>query len=135
MSYRILIVDASATARAVAKRAIRGTPFGGAGPAGGAKIREAATAAEAMDVLHHHRADLVLVDPHLPDRDGADLVGQILAEPDTRGTPVVLMSARAPDPRALAALRRAGVRGHLPKPFTPAMFAAAVRDILEPTHV
>ena len=128
MSYQFLIVDASAIVRALVKRTIRQSPLGGG------KLYEAATGEEAMDQLRNHRVDLVLVDPRLPDMDGAELIGRILAEPDTRGIPVVVMASR-PDPRKLEPLRRRGVKGHIRKPFTATAFATVVGQILEPTHV
>jgi len=130
MPYHFLIVDSSATVRALIKRSIRQSEIGGHG----AKFFEAATGLEAMDAFAHHRVDLALIDPRLPDMDGVELIGRILAEPDTRGVPVVAMSARM-DQRKTEALRRRGVKGFLRKPFTPEVFVGVVGQILEPTHV
>ena len=128
MGYSYLIVDTSATVRALIKRSIRQSEMGVE------KLLEAATAHEAMDVLHDHPIDLVLIDPRLPDMDGIDFIGRILAEPDTRSIPVVVMATR-PDPRKMEALRRRGVKGHIRKPFSPQTFRTVVQHILEPTHV
>jgi ribose transport system substrate-binding protein len=130
VSYRFLIVEQSATARAGIKRAIRRSDVGGPG----ATFVEAASGHEAMEALADGRVDLVLVDLRLPDMDAADLVGRVLAEPDTRGIPVVVIAAR-PDPAVLEALRRRGVKGHLRKPVAAEAFRLLAGQILEPTHV
>lgn len=128
MSYSLLIVDPSTTVRAVLKRTIRQTEFGRG------RLYEADCTAEAMDVLEQHRVDLVLIDPRLTDADGVEWIGRILAEPETRGVPVIVMANRL-EPAKLEQLRRLGVRGWLRKPFTAASFREAVAEVLEPTHV
>jgi CheY-like chemotaxis protein len=128
MSYHFLIVDVSATTRALVKRVIRQAGFAGG------KVYEADAGFEALELLQAHPIDLVLIDPRLPDIDGLELIGRILAEPDTRLIPVVATSARF-DPRKAELLRRRGVKACLRKPFTPAAFHEVVSLILEPTHV
>lgn len=128
MSYTYLIVDISATVRALIKRSIRQSEMGVS------KFLEAATGEETMDLLRDHPVDLVLIDPRIPDMDGLELIGRILAEPDSRGIPVVVMATR-PDPRKMEVLRRRGVKAHLRKPFSPQTFRTVVQQILEPTHV
>lgn len=125
MAYDFLIVDRSATMRALVKRAIRQSEFAGG------KVHEADTAVDALDVLRHHHVDLVLIDPLLPDMDGMELVGRIATEPDTRGIPVVVMSARTGEEKRVGR----GVKGRLRKPFTPEAFREVVGAVLEPTHV
>ena len=134
MTYSILIVDTSATARALVKRALRLTEFGSA------RVYEADTGREVMDVLEQRRVDVVLIDPRLPDTDGHDLIGRIVAEPDTRGTPVVVMTdgrpdPRRPDPRRPTVLGRLGVRAALRKPVAVDQLREILARVLEPTHV
>jgi two-component system chemotaxis response regulator CheY len=128
MSYRFLIIDVSATTRALIKRAILQAGFGGG------QVHEADAGLEAIELLQNHPVDLILIDPRLPDMDGIELIGRILAEPDTRSIPVVVTAARF-DPRRAELLRRRGVKACLRKPFTPATFREVVSLILEPTHV
>lgn len=128
MSYSFLIIDSSTTTRALIKRTIRQTPFGRG------RIVEASCGVEAMEVLEHHRVDMILIDPKLPDIDGVELIGRIRSEPETRGIPVLAMLPR-PDQRRAAQLDRAGVRAQLRKPFTGEAFSLVVTEVLEPTHV
>ena len=129
MNYSILIVDTSATMRALVKRSLRQTEFGPA------RVFEADTGQEVIDVLGQRRVDLVLIDPRLPDMDGAELIGRILAEPDTRGTPVVVMTGGRAGQRDPEPPRLAGVRGELRKPPAPEALREILARILEPTHV
>ena len=128
MSYSYLIIDSSTTTRALLKRTIRQTVFGRG------RIYEASCGLEAIESLEHHRVDMILIDPRLTDIDGIELIGRIRSEPETRGIPVVAMSARA-DTRKADQLRRAGVCAQLRKPFTAEAFGEVVAHVLEPTHV
>lgn len=130
MAYDFLVVDGSATMRAVIKRAIRlsGLPVG--------TVYDAPDGAEALEVLTTRRVDLVVADLRLSDGDseGDDLIGRILTEPATRSVPVLIVSAN-PDVDRVRKLRRAGAKGYLRKPFTPAGLRDVLAGILEPTHV
>lgn len=128
MGYQFLVVDASATTRAVAKHAIRVTGLSGR------TIFDAADAQEAFDLLALHRVELALIDPQLPDMDGEEMIGRVLTEPSMRGVPVILISA-APDLRQIKRLKRAGLKGWLRKPFTAESLRQMATKILEPTHV
>src|SRR5437763_16632415 len=110
MAYDFLVVDGSATVRAVIKRTIRltGLPVGA--------VYDAADGAEALEVLAAHHVDLVVADLHPVSAAGDAVIGRILTEPSTRAVPVLLVSAN-PDMDRVRKLRRAGARGYLRKPF------------------
>ena len=128
MGYHFLVVDASATTRAVAKHAIRVTGLSDR------TILDAGDAQEAFDLLAMHRVELALIDPQLPDMDGEAMIGRVLTEPSMRGVPVILISA-TPDLRQIERLKRAGLKGWLRKPFTSDSLRQMATKILEPTHV
>lgn len=136
MSYTYLILETSATVRAIVKRLVR---LADPSPK---VIYEAANGREALDVLARHHVDLILADPRVagsddPDDDrvdGAEMIGRILSEPDTRHIPILLMTSN-PNARHLTVLRRAGAKGYLRKPFTVNALKDAIVRILEPTHV
>lgn len=128
MSYHFLVVDRSATTRALVKRAVRAT--GLSAPL----VYDAADAREALDLLAVHRVDLALIDPALPGGDGEAVIGQVITEPATRGTRVIVITAE-PDMRQIERLRRAGAKGWLRKPFSPDALRELATRILEPTHV
>jgi two-component system cell cycle response regulator DivK len=61
------------------------------------------------------RPDLVLLDRHLPDGDGLDLIPEIRTSPRLSGVPILLVSASVL-PGDVEAAMAAGCDGFLPKP-------------------
>src|SRR5260221_4462695 len=62
---------------------------------------EAATGAEALSALRHHRPDLVLLDLGLPDIDGLALIARIR---EAGAVPIVVLSRRGDEVAKVAAL-------------------------------
>ncbi len=74
------------------------------------------------------RFDLVLLDQTMPNLTGVDLAAKLLARrPDI---PIILCTGRA-DSVSLEALRQAGIRDLLLKPFNKQELAGAVRRVLD----
>jgi PAS domain S-box-containing protein len=75
-----------------------------------------------LDLAREHQPDLILLDLHLPDQTGADVLRRLKSEPATAGIPVVVVSAdRSADQER--AMRELGAVDYLIKPFD-------VRDLL-----
>ncbi len=90
------------------------------------RMVEAATGAEAMTALRHHRPDLVLLDLGLPDIDGQELIGRIRrASP----VPIVVLSSRGEEAAKVAALD-AGADDYVTKPFGAEELMARLRAAL-----
>ena len=87
---------------------------------------EAATGAEALSALRHHRPDLVLLDLGLPDIDGQVLIGRIRA---LSPVPIVVLSSRGDETAKVAALD-AGADDYVTKPFGAAELMARLRTAL-----
>jgi two-component system chemotaxis response regulator CheY len=119
MSYDILIVDDSATTRAIIRRAIQMADI----PV--ANVHEAENGQLALDVVAAHHVDVVLADLHMPQMDGVELTRRLLADPATKDIPVVIISAE-PDQAKIDALKQQGARGYLRKPFRP----EGIRDVI-----
>ncbi|HVA21621.1 MAG TPA: response regulator [Candidatus Micrarchaeia archaeon] len=60
--------------------------------AAGYRITIAVDAASGVAAAPEIRPDLVLVDYHLPDRNGVDVVRALRAEPATRSVPIIILS-------------------------------------------
>jgi two-component system, OmpR family, KDP operon response regulator KdpE len=87
---------------------------------------EAATGAEALSALRHHRPDLVLLDLGLPDIDGLALIGQIRA----RGpVPIVVLTSRG-DAAAKVTTLDSGADDYVTKPFDAEELLARIRAAL-----
>lgn len=70
----------------------------------------------ALDLARQHQPDLVLLDLHLPDMDGVEVMRQLQADDATRHIPVIVLSADATK-RQLESLLAAGVSDYLTKPI------------------
>jgi PAS domain S-box-containing protein len=70
----------------------------------------------AFDLARQHRPDLVLLDLHLPDLDGEEVLARLRGDPATSDIPVIIVSADA-TPSRVSSLLEQGVFGYLTKPF------------------
>jgi signal transduction histidine kinase/CheY-like chemotaxis protein len=76
-----------------------------------------------LDLASEHRPDLVLLDLHLPDMPGQEVLRRLQANPKTADIPVVVLSADA-RPSLITEMLQRGVRAFLTKPLD-------VRELLE----
>ncbi|HET7874874.1 MAG TPA: GAF domain-containing protein [Methylomirabilota bacterium] len=91
----------------------------------GFRVMEAGRALEAVELARERPPDLITMDLMLPDLDGFEAIRLLREQPETRETPVVILSAievEAGDTRAL------GTTMHLTKPFSTAQLLRAVRE-------
>ncbi|MGQ0569922.1 MAG: ATP-binding protein [Armatimonadota bacterium] len=68
-----------------------------------------------LSLAREHRPDLILLDIHLPDIPGDEILHRLQADPKTRLIPVVVMSSD-PTPAQIEQLLAAGAHACLPKP-------------------
>ena len=87
---------------------------------------EAATGAEALSAMRHHRPDLVLLDLGLPDIDGQALIGRIR---ELSPVPIVVLSSRGDEAAKVASLD-AGADDYVTKPFGADELMARLRAAL-----
>jgi signal transduction histidine kinase len=76
-----------------------------------------------IDLAREHHPDLVLLDLHLPDIPGEEVLRRLRADPATAGIPVVVLSADATE-HQVRRLLAAGAQAYLTKPI-------GVRNLLE----
>ena len=69
-----------------------------------------------LDLAREHRPDLILLDLHLPDISGEDVLQGLRQQPELRNTPVIVISADATRGR-IERLLGMGVLDYLPKPL------------------
>lgn len=84
----------------------------------GYEVREAATAAQALNAVAERPPNLILLDLGLPDRPGLEVVRELVADPETRHIPVVALTGRV-GPEEQRACIEAGCTQYLPKPIEP----------------
>ncbi len=88
-----------------------------------------------IEMAHERRPDLILLDAHLPDMDGVEVLRQLVAEPATAAIPVVVFSADATQAQ-IDRFLGAGAREYLTKPIRLAELVRALeRHLLRPAAV
>jgi signal transduction histidine kinase/ActR/RegA family two-component response regulator len=83
----------------------------------------------ALELARAHLPALIILDLHLPDLSGAEVLARLKADPITAAIPVVVLTADASSGLA-ARMLAAGAVAFLPKPIDVPMFLAAVDGAL-----
>ena len=83
-----------------------------------------------VELARDHLPDLVLLDLHLPDIPGDEVLRRLRADSRTARLPVVVISADAM-PRSVDRLLAAGADAYLTKPLDVDLFLDTVRQLLE----
>jgi CheY-like chemotaxis protein len=87
----------------------------------------------ALDLAAEHHPDLILLDLHLPDMDGIELLRRFQADPVTRDTPVVILSADA-DAENISQLLAMGAVAYVTKPIRVRNFLSTIDHLLGQPH-
>jgi DNA-binding NarL/FixJ family response regulator len=91
-------------------------------------VGEATDGAQAVDLAHQHRADVVLMDIRMPNVDGLEATRRIAANDDLAGVKVIILTTFESDEYVYQAIR-AGASGFLVKDAEPAELIQAVRVV------
>jgi len=110
----VLVIDDEPQIRRVVQHALE---------ADGARVLEAASGRDGLDLAAAERPDLIVLDLGLPDVAGIDVCRDLRA---WSAAPVLVLSARHSD-REKAALLDAGADDYVTKPFSTLEFQARVR--------
>ncbi len=95
----------------------------------GVHLLTATLGAQGAELARKHKPDMVLLDLHLPDCDGEQVLRRLKHNPITRAIPVVALSADA-TPRQIERLLAAGAQEYLTKPIDVPRFLQVVDDLL-----
>lgn len=112
---RVVLVDDHALFRSGVRAEL-------AGASGLEVVGEAASVAEAVDCIGRFEPDVVLLDVHLPDGSGADVV------PKAPGPKYLALSV-SDDPQDVIAVIRAGARGYVTKTIASEELIDAIRRV------
>ena len=85
---------------------------------------------DGLTAIRSHPPDLILLDMHLPDVDGLELLRQLQRDPACADIPIVVVSADA-TPTRIAEAMAAGARHYQTKPLNLAGFLGVLDDLLE----
>ena len=92
----------------------------------GYDVDVAGTGSEALDVMHAHPPDLIVLDLGLPDMEGMEVCRRVRAE---SAVPIVVLSARGGETDKVNALDL-GADDYVTKPFSPEELLARIRVAL-----
>jgi PAS domain S-box-containing protein len=117
----ILNVDDTASARYMKTRMLRQAGY---------SVIEAATGAEALQLLRQHTPQLVLLDVNLPDVSGIEVSRRIKGDPQTRSVPIVQISATHVTEHDQQVGLEGGAEIYLTEPLQPHELSTVVRVLL-----
>jgi two-component system KDP operon response regulator KdpE len=118
-----LVVDDEPQIRRLLHNALTATPLGADGDDGVARVLEAATGREGIDLAAAEAPSLVVLDLGLPDMQGIAVCREIRR---WSSAPILVLSARHADTEK-AALLDAGADDYMTKPFSTLELMARVR--------
>ncbi len=95
----------------------------------GVELITAVMGAEGLELARSHRPDLILLDLELPDISGDEVFARLRADAETRGIPVVVVSAEA-SPERVDRLLAAGARAYFTMPYDVVGFLETVDELL-----
>jgi len=100
---------------------------------GGVRLLTATHGQPVQDLARRHRPDLVLLDQHLPDIGGEEVLRRLQADPETAAVPVVVVSADATTGQ-IQRLLAAGASQYLTKPLDVSQFLEVLDQLLHAPH-
>lgn len=101
--------------------------------ANGYQVIEAANGEEALMLVQENNPDLVVLDWMLPSVSGIEVCRQIKTRTETRGLPIIMLSARADETDRVRGLET-GADDYVVKPYSVAELMARVRSQLRRTR-
>jgi len=92
-------------------------------------ISEAIGGQQALFMIENEQPDIVLLDVLMPDLDGVTICDTVKRNRQTRGTKILMVTARR-DERMIRAGLLAGADDYITKPFTQEQFLGAVKRLM-----
>jgi signal transduction histidine kinase len=122
----ILIVDDQPDTLYVLERLLRNQ---------GHVVFSAKDGSAALGVVHKQHPDLIVLDVMMPGMSGFEVVERLRSDPATRSTPVMILTANAPDEHHKVQGLSLGADEYLTKPINNNEFLARVQALLRTKHV
>ena len=123
MSFNVLIVDDSASMRAVIKKIVTISGFQMD------KCLEANNGREAMEVLSTNWIDIIISDINMPEVNGLELLEQLQKNETLKEIPVIMITTEGSAERMQEAFKR-GAKGFVKKPFLPDEIKKVLYDVI-----
>jgi two-component system cell cycle response regulator DivK len=98
----------------------------------GYRVFEAASAAEALQIITTHPPHLIIMDINLPEVDGYSLTSQLKSKREFKSIPIIALTANVMRGDREKSLQ-AGCDGYIQKPIDVDTFPAQIRSYIKPT--
>lgn len=95
----------------------------------GMNARKAHSGRTALDAVRREKPDLIVLDLMLPDLDGLEVCRKLKQSEDTRGIPIVMVTAKGEEADVVAGIEL-GADDYVTKPFSPRVLMARLRNVL-----
>jgi len=120
MSEKILIVEDDQTIKHLVVFKLKNAGY---------ELFEAENGVQAMEILEHHRIDLVLLDMMMPVMSGKEFLIAVKSHTRFKTIPVVILTARTLEKEVVEGLSL-GAEDYIKKPFSPQELVARVKSVL-----
>ncbi len=121
MAFQALIVDDSSAVRAFVRASLEDADF--------ARVEEAETGFEALQLLASNAFDVVIVDVNMPDINGLELLAFMKKSPRQQGARKILISTQVDGSDSKRGIEL-GADAFLEKPFEVDELRALIQDLL-----
>ncbi|HOX05303.1 MAG TPA: response regulator [Planctomycetota bacterium] len=123
MAYNVLVVDDSATVRAVIRKTLdlAGVEVG--------EFHQAGNGQEGLDAMKGRWVDVVFADINMPVMTGIEMVERMAADGLLKTVPVIIVSTEGSATR-IEQLKAKGVSAYIRKPFTPELLRSVVDEVM-----
>lgn len=118
---RILYVDDEADIREIVSMSLSLDPD--------ITVETVSSGAEALAAVRKSLPDVILLDVMMPEMDGPMTLFRLRERPESRGVPVVFMTARTQG-REIQRFKELGALGVIAKPFDPIALASDLKALL-----
>jgi putative two-component system response regulator len=122
---RVLVADDTESVRTLFRKLLI---------ADGHDVVSASDGLSALQAVHDHRPDVVLLDVTMPEMDGLEVCRRLKADPATRLTPVVLVTGQTDLSDRIRGIE-AGADEFLSKPVHPHELRARIRSLSRVKHL
>lgn len=95
----------------------------------GFRVSDAADGEAALAAVAEDKPDLIVLDLMLPLVSGLEICRQLRRRPETRGLPIIMLTARGEESDRIRGLD-SGADDYVTKPFSPSELVARVRAVL-----
>ena len=121
-NMKILVVDDFATMRKIVRNILR--------QIGLTNVKEADDGATGLPMAQSEDFDLIISDWNMPKMNGLDFLKAVRADPKTKATPFLMVTAEALKENIIAATQ-AGVSNYIVKPFNAQTLEEKIKKIFK----